>query len=177
MPPFKELHYLNDLGRVERAATPRRRDERDVLFLERLQKLTAEPSLSLRNYARLFEPKASLLSGDITPGYSTLTDDIIGRVVAFFPELKVIFLAADPDKPSGRRRADHNSWAGKEKLPLTNQARSHIAQFFKKELKACATQLGGPARLWPARYGFSLLWLIIDLLDDFDLFFWCNWVG
>src|SRR5437762_2155968 len=51
MPPFKELHYLNDLGRVERAATPRRRDERDVLFLERLQKLTAEPSLSLRNYA------------------------------------------------------------------------------------------------------------------------------
>ena len=263
MPPFKELHYLNDLGRVERAATPRRRDERDVLFLERLQKLTAEPSLSLRNYARLFEPKASLLSGDITPGYSTLTDDIIGRVVAFFPELKVIFLArdpverawshlsmevdcrqiepfdvtdidavdrnlrrrglllrsypsavvarwkrrvrpdlfrvfffddlqknpaelrrsillfldADPDKPSGRRSADHNSWAGKEKLPLTNQARSHIAQFFKKELKACATQLGGPARLWPARYGFSLLWLIIDLLDDFDLFFWCNWVG
>jgi len=29
-----------------------------------------------------------------------------------------------------------------------------VAQFFKKELKACAARLGGPAREWPARYGF-----------------------
>jgi hypothetical protein len=42
-----------------------------------------------------------------------------------------------------------------EKLLLTDKVRSHLAQFFKKELKTCAAVLGGPARDWPARYGFS----------------------
>jgi hypothetical protein len=64
------------------------------------------------------------------------------------------FLGANPDKPIDRGRADYNSWAGVEKLPLTDKVRAHLAQFFKKELKACAAQLGGPAREWPARYGF-----------------------
>jgi len=50
--------------------------------------------------------------------------------------------------------ADYNSWTGMEKLPLTNDVRSHLAKFFKKELKTCATRLGGPAKDWPARYGF-----------------------
>src|SRR4030095_8049450 len=43
-----------------------------------------------------FEPKASLLSGDISPNYSTLNDEVIRRVVRYFPNLKVIFLARDP---------------------------------------------------------------------------------
>jgi hypothetical protein len=64
------------------------------------------------------------------------------------------FLGADPDKPGRKVTADYNSWAGMEKLPLTDQVRSHLAQFFKKELKTCAARLGGPARAWPARYGF-----------------------
>src|SRR5947199_8666460 len=64
------------------------------------------------------------------------------------------FLGADPDEPSGPLKADHNNWAGVEKLPLTDQVRSHLAHFFKKELKACAARLGGPAREWPKRSGF-----------------------
>ena len=36
------------------------------------------------------------LSGDISPAYSTLSDEIIQRVVNYFPNLKVIFLARDP---------------------------------------------------------------------------------
>jgi hypothetical protein len=32
--------------------------------------------------------------------------------------------------------------------------RSHLAKVFRKELKTCAARLGGPARKWPARYGF-----------------------
>jgi len=64
------------------------------------------------------------------------------------------FLGADPDKPSGRLQADHNFDAGKEKLRLTDKVRSRIAQFFEQELKACAAELGGPAKHWPARYGF-----------------------
>ena len=96
MPPVKELHYFDQLSRVRRAGVPRSRDERDLRFLERLETLSAKPGIDLENYGRLFESKASLLSGDISPNYSTLTDDIIRQVVEYFPNLKVIFLARDP---------------------------------------------------------------------------------
>ena len=240
MPPVKELHYFDQLSRVQRAAHPRCRDERDRRFLDRLKSLSAEAGIDLENYGRLFEPKVSLVSGDISPNYSTLNNKVVQQVVGYFRNLKVIFLArdpvervwshlsmevhyrqiepfdvtnidevnrnllrrgmllrsypsavvarwkryvdpeqfrvyffddlqrnpaelrrsilrflgADPDKPSGRLNADYNSWTRMEKLPLTNNVRSHLAQFFKKELKTCAARLGGPARDWPARYGF-----------------------
>jgi Sulfotransferase family len=250
MPPVKELHYFDQLSRVQRAGHPRCRDERDRRFLERLESLSAEPGIDLENYGRLFEPKASLFSGDISPNYSTLSDQVIRQVVRYFSNLKVIFLArdpverfwshlsmeahyrqiepfdatdinevnrnlsrrgmllrsypsavvarwkryvdseqfrvyffdhlqnnpaelrrsilrflgADPDKfatanpsfggPGSRLSADYNRWTGMEKLPLSNKVRSHLAKFFKKELKTCAALLGGPARDWPTRYGF-----------------------
>src|SRR5213079_73359 len=239
-------------------------DERDRRFLEQLQSLSAEQGIDLENYGRLFEPKASLLSGDISPNYSTLSNEVIRQIVGYFPTLKVLFLVRDPvervwshlsmevhyhqiesfdvtdvdevnrnllrsglllrsypsaivarwkryvhpdrfriyffddlqrnptelrrsildflganpDKPPGRVPAEHNTWTSMEKLPLTDKVRSHLAQFFKKELKTCAARLGGAARDWPARYGFSLLLFLWDLLDDsIDLFFWCDWIS
>jgi hypothetical protein len=240
MPPVKELHYFDQLSRVQRAAHLRCRDERDSRFLERLKSLSAEPGIDLENYGRLFEPKASLFSGDISPNYSTLSDEVIRQVVGYFSNLKVIFLArdpverfwshlsmevqyrqiepfdatdinevnrnlsrrgmllrsypsavvarwkryvdsehfrvhffddlqnnpaelrrsilrflgADPDKPGTGLTADYNSWTRMEKLRLTDGVRAHLAKVFKKELKTCAARLGGPARDWPARYGF-----------------------
>jgi Sulfotransferase family len=263
MPPIKELHYFDELCRVQRARPPRCRDERDLRFVESVKSLSGGPSIDLKNYARLFEPKASLLSGDITPTYSTLSEKVIRRIVEYFPNLKVIFLArdpverawshlsmevhyrqiepfevtdiddvnrnllrrgmllrsypsatvarwkrhvhpnlfrvyffddlqinptelrrsifhflgADPDKRSDRLTADYNSWAGMEKLQLTGKVRSHLAQFFKKELKTCAAKLGGPARQWPARYGFSLFCFFAELVDNFDLLLSCDWVA
>jgi hypothetical protein len=263
MPPVKELHYFDQLSRVQRAGPSRCRDERDLRFLESIKNLSAEPYMNLDHYARLFEPKASLLSGDISPNYSTLSDEVIRRVVGYFPNLKVIFLArdpvervwshlsmevyyrqiepfdatnidevnrnlsrrgmllrsypsavvaqwkryvdleqfrvyffddlqrnpgelrrsilrflgADPDKPGSRLTADYNSWTRMEKLPLTNKVRSHLARFFKKELKTCAARLGGPARDWPARYSFSVLFFLWELADDIDLFAWCDWIA
>ena len=262
MPPIKELHYFDKLSRVQLSPL-RCRDERDLRFLESLKSLSAKPYMDLENYARLFEPKASLLSGDISPSYSTLSNEVIRRVVEYFPTLKVIFLArdpvervwshlsmevhyrqiepfdvtdigqvnrnllrrgmrlrsypsaivarwkryvhpdqfriyffddlhrnptelrrsilhflgADPDKPIRRLTADYNSWAGMEKLPFTDKVRSHVARFFKKELKTCAGRLGGPARDWPARYGFSLLFFFGELADYFDLCLWCDWIA
>jgi hypothetical protein len=89
----------------------------------------------------------------------------------------LMFLGADPNKPSGRLKPDDNGDAGKEKLRLTEKVRSRVAQFFEQELKDCAAELGGPAKHWPARYGFSLLIFFIQLLDDFDILFWCDWVA
>jgi hypothetical protein len=263
MPPVKELHYLDNLNRTKRFRPPRCRDERDVCFLESMKSLSAQSYIDLENYGRLFEHKESLLSGDISPAYSTLNDEIIERIVSRFPNLKVIFLArdpverawsqlsmgvrlgmispfdatdidevirnllipgvilrshpsmivprwkryvrpelfrtyffddleknpaelrrsillflgADPDKPSGRLKADLNSDAGREKLRLTTKVRSRVAQFFEQELKACAAELGGPARQWPARYGFSPLCFLMGMADNFDLLFWCDCIA
>jgi len=240
MPPVKELHYFDQQSRVQRASHPRCRDERDRRFLENLQSLSAEPATNLADYAQLFEPKGTLVSGDISPNYSTLRTEVIRQIVGYFPKLKVIFLArdpverawshlsmevhyrqiepfdvtninevnrnlsrrgmllrsypsvivarwkryvppeqfrvyffddlqinpvelrhsilrflgADPEKSGSRLKPDHNSWTKMEKLPLSNNVRSYLAKFFKKELKTCAARLGGPAKDWPARYGF-----------------------
>src|SRR6201987_4886933 len=64
MPPVKELHYLDQLSRVQRTSSPRCRDERDLRFLENIRILSAKQHMDLERYAQLFEPKASLLSGD-----------------------------------------------------------------------------------------------------------------
>jgi hypothetical protein len=49
-----------------------------------------------------------------------------------------------------------------------------VAQFFKDELKACAAELGGPAREWATRYGFSVLYFFTALADNFDLLLGCD---
>ena len=263
MPPVKEVHYFDSMSKVKRNNPPRCKDERDQWFMARLVKLSALPYIDLDSYSELFAAKRTLLSGDITPAYSMLNDELIERIVGYFPNLKVIFLArdpvdrawsqlsmgvrlgnipafdstdpgevlrnllspgvffrsypskivkrwrryvhpdlfriyffddlkenpagmrrsilsflgADPDKPSGSLKADYNGQGGKEKLPLTDKVRARVAQFFEHELKACAVELGGRAKSWPARYGFSLLLYFWDLLDDrIDLFFWCDWI-
>jgi Sulfotransferase family len=242
MPPIKELRYFDALSRVERTNAPRCNDERDRLFLKELDQLSTRPCLDLAGYAKLFVLKGVLLSGDISPSYSMLKDDLVEEVIAHFPNLKVIFLArdpverawsqlsfaarlqtispfdpadpdevarcllqpgfllhsqlskivarwrryvrhdllrvfffddlerdpvglrrsilrflgADPDKPSGRLTADKKINVGKDKPSITPEVRSRLAHFFEGELKACATELGGPAKAWPARYGFPV---------------------
>ena len=96
MPPVKELHYFDKLGRHDRVNPLRRRDERDVRFLENLRSLSAQSSIDLENYGRLFQPKGPLLSGDVTPAYSMLDEEIIEQITTCFPNLKVIFMARDP---------------------------------------------------------------------------------
>jgi hypothetical protein len=84
------------------------------------------------------------------------------------------FLGADPNKPSGRLTADHNSKAGMEKLRFADNVRYRMAQFFKKELKACAAKLGGAARDWPARYGFSFSLFLLCVDQYLDLYLWVD---
>jgi hypothetical protein len=263
MPPFKELHYLDQLNRTKRFYAPRCRDQCDTSFLENIKSMAERSYLDLDSYGRLFQHKGTRVSGDISPAYSTLNDEIIERVANHFPNLKVVFLArdpvdrawsqlsmgvrlgmmnrfdatdpeevirnllhpgvlvrsypskivarwkryvrpenfrvyffddlkespavlrrsilrflgGDPEKPSGGLRPHENSDAGRDKLRLTAKVRDRMAQFFAQELKACAAELGGRAKNWPARYGFSFLLFFWDLLDDIDLLFWCDWIS
>jgi hypothetical protein len=238
MPPVKELHYLDERGHRPSRATPRKNDERDLGFLEKLRQLGTRRWLDLAGYGQLFAAKGSLLSGDITPGYCVLQDEIIALILRHFPGLKVIFFArdpverlwshlchqmrigmlpatdltvleevirhalrppialrshpsmvaarwrrrvpasqfrvfffddlqtdpaglrrsivaflgGDPEKASGQLQADHNS-AARFKKPLLSEAmRGELGKFFAEELQACAAELGGPAKAWPARY-------------------------
>jgi hypothetical protein len=104
MPPLKELHYFDRLWRSPRStaedrlsgARKKARDARDNTFLDETEKLFARPEIDLQGYSQLFAPKGTLLSGDITPGYSALPDEIIARLVGHFGTLKVLFLARDP---------------------------------------------------------------------------------
>ncbi|MEP6604446.1 MAG: sulfotransferase [Spartobacteria bacterium] len=248
MPPLKELHYFDRLGRARlerksdrlRIARQNARDQRDIQFVERMEKLRSQETVDFDGYAALFEPKGALISGDITPGYSTLPDAMAGRITERFPSMKIIFLARDPverawsqlsmwvrhgviapfaendfdavtqhlqrpevmlrshlttivarwrhcvahdsfglyffddlkrdaaevrsgivqflggdaTKPSGALAVDHNPKGIKEKLRLNDAMRAHLAKFFENELKTCATELGGSAVTWPARYRF-----------------------
>jgi hypothetical protein len=258
MPPVKELHYLDNLSRTKRHRPPLCRDNRDACFLENLTVLSSRSHIDFGSYGELFKYKGPLLSGDISVAYSTLNDEIIQRVVDYFPKLKVVFLArdpverawsqlsmgvrlgminkfdatdpeevvcnllipgvlarshpskivgrwkryvrpenfrvcffddlkenpaalrrsilrflgGDPEKASGGLDPHDNNDAGREKLRLTAKVRDRMAQFFEHELKACASELGGRAKRWPARYGFSLLLFFCDVLDDnIDLLF------
>lgn len=263
MPPLKELHYLDQLSKTKWLHGPRCGDKRDASFIDSMQNLRGRFYLDLDTYGRLFQHKGERLSGDISPAYSTLNDEIIERVVDHFTNLKVVFLArdpvdrawsqlsmglrlgminkfdatdpeqvvcnllnpgvlvrsypskivarwkryvppenfrlyffddlkenpaelrqsilrflgGDPDKPSGGLKPHDNNDAGHAKLPMTARVRDRVAQFFEHELKACALELGGRAKSWPARYGFSFLLFFWDLLDDsIDLLFWCDWI-
>ena len=64
-----------------------------------------------RWYASLFREAAGLVKGEITPGYSLLTDADVARVRTLMPDLKIIFLMRDPvDRAwSAVRRRDRSS--------------------------------------------------------------------
>ena len=256
MPPMKELHYFDRVGgdaRSEpertlpfvrdqnerlRVARKRARDQRDNDFLDSFEHACDQRSLDLESYAALFRRKGNSISGDITPGYSTLSDETVKEIATRFPRTKISFIArdpverawsqlsmyvrnglidrfdpddldqlsqhlhrpeilsrsyptqivsrwrrhvapdlfglyffddlkrepselrasifsflgGDPAKSSGQLAPDYNAKAEKQKLPLTPSARSHLAEFFADELRACAVELGGPASEWPKRY-------------------------
>ncbi len=104
MPPIKELHYFDREMRSPRPGAEDRFDEalrescdqRDKAFVGTARQIFADPELSPALYARLFESRGTLISGDITPGYSTLPDEMVALIAQSFPEAEILFLARDP---------------------------------------------------------------------------------
>ena len=112
MPPVKELVYLNQenprlkfvddkgeavprLAERERLVHRTNLDERDKGFLRYAATCRDQPS-NLERYAKLFQFKGALMSGDITPPYWALSPEIIAEVAARFPQTKIVLLLRDP---------------------------------------------------------------------------------
>jgi hypothetical protein len=111
MPPIKELHYFDRVGASAstrslpaargqqdriRIARERARDQRDRDFLDRLEQLVARDTIDPGQYAKLFGDKGDLITGDITPGYSTLDDAVVQQIAQNFPATRIVFIARDP---------------------------------------------------------------------------------
>jgi Sulfotransferase family len=116
MPPIKELHYLDretpkfgnakkklrkarkSKKRKKEGGNPRFRrawDERDFEFMNEAITLSGKP-IDLVRYGRLFRFKGPLLSGDVTPGYSGMREEVIADVANDFPDVKILLLVRDP---------------------------------------------------------------------------------
>lgn len=109
MPPMKEIHFFDATHAEERlggraagvmsrgSKGPRgwlARSKEDETFLKHA--MTYDPGVDIEWYAKLFTSKGELLSGDVTPGYSTLDGPTVAGIAGRFRYLKVIFLARDP---------------------------------------------------------------------------------
>lgn len=123
MPPIKELHYfdwarsapgekqllrakrnLKNHRKAVRRLTKRKEvkknegtplSEIDAGFLEKYIAAIEGP-MDLPSYAGLFAGRGKRITGDITPGYSSLNEAQIDGLLAAFPSLKIVFLAREP---------------------------------------------------------------------------------
>lgn len=113
LPPFKEIRYLDRdvpktsraqqkikksesrLNKARAAQGKRPYDERDFAFVRDVYAASGKP-LDYQVYGNFFRHKQGQMSGDVTPGYGTMTDERIAAVMKAFPKLKVILLVRDP---------------------------------------------------------------------------------
>jgi hypothetical protein len=114
MPPVKEFHYLdrevarmNNAKRIlerwkvvpeklaNRSGWRRALEERDIHFLKAAVACAGKPR-DIALYATLFRFKNGLLSGDVTPGYSTLSDEVVTEIARGLPDVKIVLLVREP---------------------------------------------------------------------------------
>jgi hypothetical protein len=109
MPPVKEIRYLHDnvpdmlivqkrlqlYDNAVKTGIARRRDGRDYRFLREAAALIGHP-VNVQAYSSLFRHKRFLLSGDISPIYSRLSDAKVANIAKVLPNTKILLLVRDP---------------------------------------------------------------------------------
>jgi hypothetical protein len=122
MPPIKELGYLNhetvrfkssekrlsrlEKGEVRQKKNPERLKRKDLAELRprvdldarflRMASTLRGQERNLKRYIELFDIKGEFLSGDITPGYCRLEEDMIVQIAEHLPQAKILLLVRDP---------------------------------------------------------------------------------
>ncbi|MEO9964292.1 MAG: sulfotransferase [Reichenbachiella sp.] len=111
LPPFKEIHYFDDLDRSSHLRNLILRRGQYLRSLHKLGQIPLERGLirdlfwfmkyfvmprTNRWYQSLFQPKAGQIAGELTPAYARLTPELISEVYKFNPELKLIYVLRNP---------------------------------------------------------------------------------
>jgi Sulfotransferase family len=110
MPPIKELHYfdrgenrgrnaqqaLDLLGKKKKKtqSADRDYDERDITFLTEMA--SHHGPLDMAHYAAMFRQKGDKMTGDVTPHYCALDEDLIGEITSYLSNVRVLLLIRDP---------------------------------------------------------------------------------
>jgi Sulfotransferase domain len=99
--PVKELHYFDKLDTVRTCLDPKERRRLGFGRLWLLDSWAVHFWLGRRHdawYARLFEDarRRGLISGEITPAYAILGEDIFRRIKSMNRDVKLIFIMRDP---------------------------------------------------------------------------------
>ncbi|MCP4307553.1 MAG: sulfotransferase [bacterium] len=116
MPPINELHYFDLSGRFLRAALGSyRRGKKDLdranRWRERKHVRELQPEdidwlearfwlydrpIDFDRYARLFNLRGPLMSGDVCPPYGIIPDELASAVRERFPDVKILYQAREP---------------------------------------------------------------------------------
>lgn len=105
MPPFKEIAFWRPDGASLSRALGRflatfqqqaKTGQVDLPTLRWWAHLTLSESRDFAWYQRLFAPAGARITGDITPAYSLMDHDEIGRLVQKMPRIRVILMLRNP---------------------------------------------------------------------------------
>lgn len=102
LPPVKELHYFDEPVQTKRYYSYLRMRLISGLWIRRpLSRFDLQYFLGRRSdawYCNLFAParRRGLLTGEITPAYSTLDEPALERLRALNPEVRLIYIMRDP---------------------------------------------------------------------------------
>lgn len=182
MPPIKELHYLDrefpqlrssrhkrprstnrgerveGQSRAERKAMRKEIDPRDIAFINEARANANKPR-DLDFYARWFRYKGDKLSGDISPSYCQMEEEMIRTVMARFPGIKIIFMIRDPVSRAWSHFSMKSRGYRVDKQVLLNP------ETFREHLKdSKVTGMGIPATL-------TKRWLAIVPKEQFRYYF------
>lgn len=107
MPPIKEINYFTQRcmkpdnveivrsgGGSRPVLTDKKDDLRARIFLKRFSSYRPESDVDW--YRRLFDLKGGRASGDVSPGYSKLSPEMVAHVAKGLPETRFIFLIREP---------------------------------------------------------------------------------
>ena len=140
---WSHICFLNRRGRVDGALFRDPAEFREYLSNSQKLRRLSFPSEIIRCWR------------EHAPALSTrffFFDDIAERPEDARREI-LVFLGADPAKPSGDLTSDHNKKSKLKKPELADDIKAVLVEYFAQELRDCAVLFGGHAKNWAAKYG------------------------
>lgn len=102
MPPLKEIQFFGSRfpspKHISGLRTKKIVDPRDRAFISRYESIAYDTNHPIEIYLSLFEFAGDLLTGDVTPHYSTFNEQQVDEVASVLPNVKIVLMVRDPIK-------------------------------------------------------------------------------